>query len=113
MQACVRCGWEMKAELAQGFASASKCFLYVEGQPVCSDCWSPEDGEKKVKKMEGYEAKDVHCEFGICTGDTELAVEAAVSNQAILELLAAVFPRIKERIDAISEIRLTVKVREV
>lgn len=63
--------------------------------------------------MEGYEAKDVSCELGICTGDTELAGECVVSYQTILELLGAAFPRIKDRIDAVSEIRLVVKVREV
>jgi hypothetical protein len=62
--------------------------------------------------MEGYEAKEVLCEYDICTGDVELAGELMVSDQTLLEFLAAAFPKIRDRIDVVSEIRLTIKVRE-
>ena len=55
---------------------------------------------------------DVKCEIATCGGDVDPVWTTGVSNQTLLELIAAAFPTIRDRIDAISEIRLTFTVRE-
>ena len=61
--------------------------------------------------MDQYEA-EVKCEIATCGGDVDPVWTVGVSNQTLLELLAAAFPTIRDRIDAISEIRLTLIVKE-
>lgn len=63
--------------------------------------------------IDGYEVVEVRCELHCCGGDVEPTFTQRVSDKALLELLAAIFPRIEEDIDAIGEIRLTVRVREL
>lgn len=62
--------------------------------------------------MDQYEAVEVKCEVTTPGGDVDPVFSIDVSNQTILELIASLFPRIKEDIDTISEIRLTIQVRE-
>jgi hypothetical protein len=61
--------------------------------------------------MDQYEA-EVKCEISTCGGDVDSVSTFGVSNQTLLELVVAVFPTIRDRLDAISEIRLTFTMRE-
>ncbi len=58
-----------------------------------------------------YEAQ-VSCEYLDSGGDVETCEPRLNVNSVILELLSAIYPRIQDDLDFITEIRIKISVRE-
>ena len=63
--------------------------------------------------VEGQYEVQVSCEMETGGGDVDQLATQRVSDQALLELIKAVFPTIDEMIDSVKEVRLTIKVNRV
>lgn len=61
--------------------------------------------------VDQYDA-EVNCEVRTAGGNIEQVWPVDVNSQTILQFVAAFFPAIRKNIESVSEIRLTLKVRE-